>query len=256
MKAPLFSIITATYNAGATIGRTLESIDSQTFADYEHIIIDGASTDKTLDIAAQHTDTRRQVISEPDRGLYDAMNKGLGYTSGQYLIYLNAGDKFHDAQTLQRIADAITDSGDPDIVYGQTDIVDDNGNYIGPRHLTAPDNLSLSSFAQGMVVCHQAFIVKKEIVGFYNTKFRYSADYEWCIRCLQRSHKNTGLAETVLVDYLNEGMTTRNRGKSLRERFKIMAYYYGFLPTLLRHIGFAARAFKRKLNKTRHKTTR
>jgi len=246
MMTPLFAIITATYNAGDTLGRTLESIDSQTFTDFEHIIVDGASTDKTLEIAAAHPCKSRRLISEPDRGLYDAMNKGMELTTGRYLIFLNAGDKFHNADTLRTIADAIAANNDPGIVYGQTDIVDNDGRYIGPRHLTAPEKLSLKSFANGMLVCHQAFIAVRKIVGFYNLDYRFSADYEWCIRCLQHSRKNVGLGDTVLIDYLCEGVTTRNHRSSLIERFRIMSYYYGLFPTVIRHISFTIRAMKRK----------
>lgn len=243
---PLFSIITATYSAGATIERTLESIDSQTFTDFEHIIVDGASTDNTLDIAGAHSNGRRRLISEPDKGLYDAMNKGMGLTTGRYLIFLNAGDKFHNADTLRTIADAIAANDGPGIVYGQTNIVDNDGRYLGPRHLTAPETLTFKSFANGMLVCHQAFIARREIAGYYDMSYRFSADYEWCIRCLQRSCKNTGLGDTVLIDYLNEGVTTRNHRSSLCERFRIMSHYYGLFPTAVRHISFAARAIRRK----------
>lgn len=243
---PLFAIITATYNAGATLKRTLESIDSQTFTDYEHIIVDGASTDNTLEIAEAHKCDHRMVVSEPDKGLYDAMNKGMGLTNGRYLIFLNAGDRFHSPDTLKIIADAITANDGPGIIYGQTDIVDNQGRYIGPRHLLAPENLTLKSFADGMLVCHQAFVAVRKIVGFYNTSYRFSADYEWCIRCLQHSRKNIGLGNTVLIDYLNEGMTTHNHRSSLIERFRIMSFYYGLFPTIVRHFSFLTRALKRK----------
>ena len=94
---PLFSIITICYNAAETIERTLESVDCQTFGDYEHLIVDGASTDKTVDMVIARANPRRRLISERDNGLYDAMNKGIVNTSGKYLIFLNADDKFHDS---------------------------------------------------------------------------------------------------------------------------------------------------------------
>lgn len=97
-----------------------------------------------------------------------------------------------------------------------------------------------------MLVCHQAFVALRRITGYYNLKYRFSADYDWCIRCLQHSRKNVGLADTVIIDYLSEGVTTRNHKASLRERSWIMAYYYGFIPTFLRHIRFIVRAWKRK----------
>ena len=187
------------------------------------------------------------MISEPDKGLYDAMNKGIAAARGRYLIFLNAGDKFHSPDTLRLIADTVGASGMPGIVYGQTLIVDDGGRPLGERHLRAPAELTLKSFASGMLVCHQAFVPLRRIAGFYNLKYRYSADYEWCIRCLQHSRKNVGLTDTYLVDYLSEGLTTRHRIPSLMERFRIMACYYGFFPTVARHFGFVVRALRRRL---------
>ena len=245
MAVPLFTIITPTFNAASTVGRTLASVDAQTFTDYEHIVVDGASKDETLAIAGKYKNDRRTVVSEPDAGLYDAMNKGMAQTKGLYLIFLNAGDCFHSNDTLAIIAKAIKDNNMPGIVYGQTLLVNNDGNTIGPRHLSAPENLTLASFAKGMLVCHQAFVALRKICGGYDLRYRYSADYDWCIRCLQHSKLNVGLTETVFIDYLNEGLTTANHRKSLLERFKIMCFYYGTLPTILRHIGFAFRWYRR-----------
>lgn len=244
---PLFSIITICYNAAETIERTLESVDCQTFGDYEHLIVDGASTDKTVDMAIAHANPRRRLISERDNGLYDAMNKGIVNTSGKYLIFLNAGDKFHDSGILATIAGAISANGCPGIVYGQTDIVDNNGCRIGPRHLIAPDTLTFKSFASGMLVCHQAFVALRRIAPEFDTSYRFSADYKWCVECLKNSRCNVGLTDTVFIDYLNEGVTTKNRIPSLIERFKIMSFYYGFFPTVFRHAVFVFRAMKRRL---------
>ncbi len=243
---PLFSIITVTYNAESTVRRTVESVVSQTFDDFEHLIIDGASSDSTLSIIGTLPGKeRRTVFSEPDDGLYDAMNKGLGKARGKYLIFLNAGDKFHSEDTLALIADKIVGNNYPGIVYGQTDLVDEQGKYVGPRHLIAPDDLKYKDFARGMLVCHQAFVPLRRIAPLYSTKYRFSADYEWCIRCLQHSRSNI-YADSTLIDYLAEGMTTANRRKSLIERFRIMSYYYGFWPTLFRHLGFISRFYKFK----------
>lgn len=247
---PLFSIITVTFNAARTIGRTLDSVDRQTFGDYEHFVVDGASNDGTQALVNASDNPRRALMSEPDHGLYDAMNKGIAHTTGRYLIFLNAGDKFHTTDTLEKIAAAIRENDMPGIVYGQTILVDDNGDYVGERHLRAPENLTLKSFAQGMLVCHQAFIPLRSVAGYYHPKYRFSADYEWCIRCLQHSRHNVGLTDAVLIDYLSEGLTTANRRRSLMERFSIMSYYYGFIPTVFRHIGFLGRWFKNRKRQT------
>lgn len=235
---PLFSIITITYNAAATVKATMDSVGEQSFADYEHIIVDGASRDNTLDIVAASPRAQlRRVQSEPDNGLYDAMNKGIGLARGVYLIFLNAGDRFHSPTTLAEIAETIRTNDFPGIVYGQTDLVDANGRFIAPRHLTAPPNLTIDDFKHGMMVCHQAFIPLRRIAPLYDTRWRYSADYEWCIRCMMHSRNNVYTGST-LIDYLSEGLTTAHRRASLKERFRIMSRYYGFWPTLWRHVGF------------------
>lgn len=233
--APLFSIITVARNAAETIGRTVASVDAQSFEDYEHLIVDGASTDGTQQTAATGN-PRRRITSEPDRGLYDAMNKGMSMARGKYLLFLNAGDKLHGPDTLRDVADAIIANDFPGIVYGQTLIVDDEGRPVGERHLRAPENLTLKSFGRGMLVCHQAFYVLRRIAGNYDTAYRFSADYDWCIFALQHSRKNIGLTDRYLCDYLSEGLTTRNRRRSLWERFKIMRRYYGLPHTLLLHL--------------------
>lgn len=246
---PLISIITVTYNGSATIGRTLESIDSQTFKDFEHIIIDGASDDDTLDkVAKIPGNDRRKVVSEPDNGIYDAMNKGLGLAKGDYVIFLNSGDKFHSPDSLEIIARTIEKNEYPGIVYGQTDLVDDDGRFLAPRHLTAPEHLEYQDFKHGMLVCHQAFVALRSLAPLFNTDYRFSADFEWCLRCLQQSHNNA-YTHATLIDYLSTGTTTANRRDSLAERYRIMAHYYGALPTLIRHVGFAFRFLYHKLTR-------
>jgi glycosyltransferase involved in cell wall biosynthesis len=242
---PLFTIVTVTYNAADTLAPTLKSINAQTCRLFEHIIQDGASTDATLEIARELGGDTTRIYSSPDRGLYDAMNKAMGEAHGDYLIFLNAGDRFHSPDTLEAIARAIADNDYPAIVYGDTNLVDSDGTYLGERHLSAPETLTLDSFKHGMLVCHQAFVVLRRIAPLYNVSYRYSADYEWCIRCLQHAHRTVNM-HRVTIDYLHEGLTTRNRRRSLGERFDIMSRYYGLLPTIGRHLGFAMRFAKRR----------
>lgn len=235
---PLFSIITITYNASASIRPTLQSIEVQSCKNYEYIVVDGKSTDDTLAIieASQLTP---QLISEPDDGLYDAMNKGLEMAQGEYLIFLNAGDAFHAPDTLQNIADSIGNYR-PGVIYGETAIVDAERRFIMMRRLKAPEHLTWRSFADGMVVCHQAFIARRDIAPRYDLQYRYSSDVDWCIRCMKQTDElfNTHL---TLIDYLNEGETTRHHKASLKERFRIMCRHYGYIPTVLRHVKFAIR---------------
>ena len=180
MAQPLFSIITITFNAATTLPPTLRSVGEQTFTNYEYIVVDGASRDNTVALV-EASQLPVRMVSEPDKGLYDAMNKGLKMATGEYLIFLNAGDSFHTPDTLQRVAEAIGNNR-PGVVYGETAIVDANRNFLMMRRLRAPESLSWRSFANGMLVCHQAFIARRDIAPQYDLKYRYSADVDWCIR--------------------------------------------------------------------------
>lgn len=244
MIRPLFSIITVVRNAPQALKVTLESVASQTCALYEHLIIDGASTDSTLSEIEKIHNPRIKLTSEPDRGIYDAMNKGLRLAQGDYVMFLNAGDTLATDHTLQLLADTAMDHDYPGIIYGETMIVNHNGKILGARHLRAPETLTFESFAQGMLVCHQAFVVLKKLTVEFDERYRLSADYDWCLKCLKRSRRNH-FVETVTIHYLFDGASTRHRFKSLRERFAIMCRHYGTIPTIMRHIKFLPRFLKR-----------
>lgn len=240
----MITLVTVTYNAEKTVERTLQSVACQTYKDYEHIIIDGASKDRTTEIARGYNTV---VVSEPDKGLYDAMNKGIRLAKGEWIVFLNAGDKLHSADTLQHIAETAQPS--VGIIYGDTDIVDDEGRRIRNRRLTPPERLTWRSFKEGMLVCHQSFYVNRRIALNYDLEYRFSADFDWCICCMKEGErlglKNVYIREP-LTDYLSEGMTTANHKASLKERFCIMTMHYGLLPTVLRHIWFVLRAVIKK----------
>ncbi len=199
---PLFSIITITYNAAETIEPTFRSVVGQFFTDYEYIVVDGDSKDGTVDFLRSRKDCLAVFISEPDKGLYDAMNKGMHLAKGEYLIFLNAGDTFHSENTLADIAVSIGSSR-PDVIYGETALVNDKREFLGMRRLKTPETLNWKSFRMGMLVCHQAFIAKRTLAPDYDLSYRFSSDFDWCIRCMKRAGTlwNTHL---TLIDYLNE----------------------------------------------------
>jgi len=241
---PLISIITITFNAEKHILPTLESVAQQKCTNYEHIIVDGASSDRTVALARTFKGVR--IMSEPDGGLYDAMNKGIALARGKYLLFLNAGDTFHNDLVLGAYAERA--EKDDDIIYGDTVIVDKARHIIGKRHLTAPPALTFDSFAKGMLICHQAFMVRKDIAPQYDLQYRFSADYDWTVKCIAKSDPrrctNLGL---ITIDYLSDGLTDKNKLKSLRERFRIMTHHYGTARTCANHVGFVLRALHRKL---------
>ena len=165
---PKFSIITVTYNAEAVLEDTIQSVISQTYHHVEYIIVDGASKDSTLSIIDRYRDRITRIVSEPDKGLYDAMNKGICLATGDYLCFLNAGDSFHEDDTLQQMVRSISGNELPDVLYGETELVDKEGHFIRMRRLAAPEVLTWRSFKQGMLVCHQAFFAKASLVEPYD----------------------------------------------------------------------------------------
>lgn len=241
---PKFSIITVTYNAGNVLEKTIQSVVNQTYRNVEHIIVDGQSTDRTLKIIDRYKSHIHRFISEADQGLYDAMNKGIQLASGDYLCFLNAGDTFHGNETLQNIVHTLHTPSLPDIIYGETAIVDSNGHFLHMRKKSAPENLNWKSFKKGMLVCHQAFFASRMLVlqEKYDLSYRFSADFDWCIRVMKRA-RTLHHTRLTLIDYLNGGMTTQNHHASLKERFRIMVKHYGWTCTLWNHFLFALQTF-------------
>ena len=239
------SVITVTYNAEATVQPTLKSVAGQSYPHIEHIIVDGKSKDATLDIVKKYERPNLKWISEPDKGLYDAMNKAAALTTGDYLCFLNAGDTFFADDTVEKMMESFPENEFPDILYGQTAIVDNYGKFLHMRRLQAPEKLTWKIFRHGMLVCHQAFIVKKSIFEAYNLNYRFSSDFDWTLRMMKKS-KHIHNTHLTLIDYLNEGMTTANHKASLKERYHIMAKYYGHVSTFLHHIWFAVRSLGKK----------
>ncbi|MEG1585480.1 MAG: glycosyltransferase family 2 protein [Bacteroidales bacterium] len=247
MQNPRFSIITITYNAAKTLEPTIRSIIEQDYPEIEYLIIDGASTDDTLAIVQKYKEKISYLISEKDKGLYDAMNKGLQKATGDYVWFINAGDALHSPFTVRKIVEGLNGTM-PDVLYGETALIDSERSFVGMRRLKAPERLTFNSFRMGMLVCHQSFIVKRAIAGLYDLQYRFSADFDWCVQCLKKAGEihNTHL---ILSDYLNEGMTTRNRKASLKERFRIMRKMYGLPVVLVMHGWFACRTLVARLTR-------
>jgi len=240
-SGPLVSIITVVYNDAAGLGKTLQSIKDQSYNNIEHIIIDGASSDGTHEVIKKAEKQISYWVSEPDKGIYDAMNKGLNAASGDYVWFMNAGDLIHHSDTTEKIFDGETEYAD--IYYGDTMIVNESYEQIGLRRLRPPNHLHWKSFRRGMLVCHQAILVKRELADLYDLNYSHSADFDWIVKALKKTEKikNTGL---VLASFLDGGHSKQNIRASLKERFHSMSRHYGFIPTLLRHIPIAFRFFR------------
>lgn len=242
---PLISIITVVYNSEKYIERTLQSIASQSGTDYEYIIIDGGSTDATLSIIEKYKHIVSLLISEPDKGLYDAMNKGLRAAKGKYVWYINSGDKLYNNDVIKNLEQCYALHSDADIFYGQTQLVDEQNHVLGMRKKTAPEHLDADSFKWGMVVCHQSILINKAIANEYNLNYKVDADYLWVLEALEKSQKNvnTGM---ILSQYLENGFSVKNRKKANMERMKIMISHYGFFATIWAHVKIALKYIQSK----------
>ncbi|WP_430821795.1 glycosyltransferase family 2 protein [Carboxylicivirga caseinilyticus] len=236
---PLVSIITIVYNGEETLQKTIDSIACQSYSDIEYIVVDGGSADSTVDIIKANEECIARWISEPDDGLYDAMNKGVEMATGDYLWFINSGDEIYDSETLSNLF--INDAW-ADVYYGDTVMIDAEGKVIGERRLQPPATLSWNDFKNGMLVSHQSIIVSAKIAEKYNTKYRFSADFEWCLLALKKAQKVVN-SNRVLSRFLDGGITKQNIIPGLKERFVIMHRYFGLGSTIMHHIPIAFRFF-------------
>ena len=256
MIKPLISIITITFEAESYLRRTMESILSQEYTNMEYLVIDGDSKDKSLSIIKEYEGLflKKGIflkwISEPDKGIYDAMNKGLKMAKGDYIWFMNAGDMIASSDCLNSIILNLPTVSSldsmPDFIYGETTIVNEQGEVMGPRRLKAPEILTWKSFKMGMLVCHQSMLVKRQIAPLFDLQYKYSADFDWTICCLKKS-KSIYNTHLILSHFLDGGVSKKKMKASLKERFNIMAKNYGWTSTLTRHIWFICRAFWFKL---------
>lgn len=235
---PKLSIITVVFNRKSDLEKTIKSIRSQSYSNIEYIVIDGKSTDGTIEIIQQAASLNiiQRWISEKDRGLYDAMNKGLELATGDFVWFINAGDEIFSDQTVDEI---FSNSG-ADVYYGDAMIVDQEGKDIGLRRLSPPETLTWKNLQWGMVVSHQSFIVSRKcVVRYKNEIYPHSADIDWMIRCLKQS-KVIINTKKILSKFQDGGQSKRTIRVSLKERFKIMVENYGLVRTVFNHfiLGF------------------
>ena len=177
------SIITICFNSEKTIFKTLESVKKQSFNNIEHIIIDGASNDKTLEICKEYSNSIK-IISEQDNGVYDAFNKGLKLATGEIIGFLNSDDVFYNENSIQDIVDAFS-KNETDIVYGNLDYVNEESKVIR-NWISKPYEKGLVKKA--WMPAHPTFYCKKEVydrLGGYNDSFKIAGDFELCLRFLE-----------------------------------------------------------------------
>jgi len=236
---PKISIITVVFNAESLIEKTIHSVINQSYKNIEFIIIDGASNDNTLIIIDKYRTAIQQLISEKDRGIYDAMNKGLKTASGEYVLFLNAGDELYERNTLELI---FANNRTADIYYGNTAVVDFEGRTLADRRLSPPEKLTWKSLKMGMCVSHQSFIAKRLLCDFYDTNYKIASDIDWVIKVLKQSDTIVNTHQYI-SKFLVGGTSAKRRKKALVERFSILSKHYGLIPTLINHFLILVRFF-------------
>ncbi|WP_285009934.1 glycosyltransferase family 2 protein [Pedobacter faecalis] len=232
---PKLSVITIVYNNVRDIERTMLSVLGQTYRNIEYIVIDGASTDGTREIIGKYQSQLAGFISEPDKGIYDAMNKGLALATGDYVLFMNSGDEIYAPVTVAEVFDS---SDSADIYYGETEMYDAEWKSLGQRRHCAPEVFNWRSFRYGMTVSHQAIYIRRSITTPFDLRYKYSADIDWIIKAAKRASSivNTRM---YVAKYLVGGISKKKHLASLKERFHILSKYYGLIPNVINHVFIA-----------------
>jgi glycosyltransferase involved in cell wall biosynthesis len=177
------SVITVAYNSADTIAQTMDSVAKQTYADLEHLVVDGASKDDTVKIAQAHSTPRTRITSEPDRGIYDAMNKGLAYATGDIVCFLNADDAYADPDVLSRVAHEMQQYG-LDALFGDVVFFNPRAPERNVRRYRS-DRFCPDRLAYGWMPAHPALFMKRSIyqkLGGFRTHFRIAGDFDFVVR--------------------------------------------------------------------------
>ncbi len=235
MDTPTLTVITVVYNNVRDIERTIRSVIHQTYPQIEYIIIDGNSIDGTVDVIKRYAGHISQWISEPDKGIYDAMNKGLSHATGDYVLFMNSGDEIYAEDT---VAQVFASAPDADIYYGETEMYDEDWQSLGLRRHAIPTHFNWRSFRFGMSISHQAIYIRRSIVGRYDPRYQLSADIDWIISAAKKANKIVNTRRLV-AKYLVGGMSKKRHWQSLKERFRIFTKHYGLLPNIMNHLIIA-----------------
>ena len=248
-ETPKISIITVVYNGQQYLEGTIKSVIHQTYRNVEYLIIDGKSKDKTVEIIKAYESEISRWISESDKGLYDAMNKGLRLATGDFVLFMNAGDRLSSPTVLEEVFSKY--DAETDVLYGEVMMVDEARKPLGTRtEITTrklPSDLSWKSMKLGMVVCHQAFIPRLELCPMFMDN-NLSADIDWVINILKKSRKNTN-CNVVIADFLIGGVSKQRHRQSLKDRYGVLQQHFGVLPNFLNHIWIILRAIWFKISR-------
>lgn len=218
---PAVSVITVCYNAAGTIASTLDSVRAQTWRPLESVVVDGGSKDGTQDIVSRYADVTGAVVSEPDRGIYDAMNKGIGLARGEIIHFLNADDSFVDEGVVEAAACIFMSEPDVDLVYGDAIYRSADGAMLRRFARVTARNLLYGD------LCHQAVFARRRVFercGPFNLDYRINADYDWLLRVFRGGAQVRYMPRPV-VNYDAGGQSAANLSFTCAERLKVRLQY-------------------------------
>jgi len=239
------SVITINFNNCKGLNKTYDSLRIQfdLKSRVEWIVIDGNSTDGSIDFLNSISSEIDKLIVESDKGIYDAMNKGLAAAIGEYVWFMNSGDSFYNDLSVDRVCNAI-ELSKADIIFGDTMFVSETGNDIGlisrlkPQKL--PQRLTFESFKYGMNVCHQSLIVRRVICPNYNLDYKLAADINWILEILKHNHSSKWVGYTI-SNFEIGGSSYLHTKKAWKERFQVFSKHYGKFPNIINHIWIIIR---------------
>jgi glycosyltransferase involved in cell wall biosynthesis len=222
---PLVTIVTVVFNGADAIATTIDSTLAQNTSLFEHLIIDGGSTDGTLAILDAYRDRVHTIISEPDRGIYDAMNKGLRLARGRWIYFLNSGDEFSHPRVLTELAPAL-ESDEYDVIAGHFVL-----SWSDLEAAFAPERLGVGR----MPSCHQALFVRTSRAKQceFDPSFRVGADYDMICRVLHERESRLLLSTTVVARVKSEGFSASNRFTAVRDYRHVASRHFGTLRSSL-----------------------
>jgi glycosyltransferase involved in cell wall biosynthesis len=216
------TIITVSYNSEATIETTFKSVANQKYKDIEYILIDGGSTDDTLNIAQKYNNVITKLVSEPDNGLYDAMNKGIKLATGDVIGLINSDDLFCDPNALEKVIDVFTKNKNLDSVYADLFYVSQNDtNKIVRRWVTGKQR----PFKYGWHPAHPTFYIKKSVYdkyGLFDLSFKLAADFEIMLRFLDKYKISTTYLAAPLVKMRLGGETNKSFKNIYNQNFECL----------------------------------
>lgn len=229
-EKPLISVITVVFNGEKHLEQTIQSVLDQNYENIEYLIIDGGSTDRTLEIIQKYEDRIDYWVSEPDKGIYDAMNKGIDLAKGELIGLLNSDD-YYAPDAIESVVAAYLRQKGPNIYFGDATIIQDDLGISFRWH-------SDLRYWRGMSVVHPAMFVHREVydsLGRYDLRWRLAADYEFFLRALTKGILFIAV-KRIIVNFRNTGLTAKNLLASLNEGRRANKTYFGV--TSLHHCRF------------------